>query len=518
MTEAKLFGSGCVASPHYLASAAGLAALADGGNALDAAIAVNLTLGVVTPYMCGYGGDLFTIIWAEGELHAYNGSGRAPAGATLDSVRTAAGQNTIPAIGPLSVTVPGAVEAWFTLIDRFGTRSFAELAAPALRLARDGFPINDLLVAHFDALGRQYSGSWGEPWRDIYTGANASRRFRQPALARTIQTLIDGGPEGYYRGEIAAAISQTLQSNGAFMSKDDLGSHHGDWVDTISSTYRDIEVHQIPPSSQGLVTLEALNIVENLDLGAAESPERHHALIEATKLALSDRDAYVTDLEHMRIDPAELVSKDWAAGRRELIDPAHASAPAAGRAAVGGTAYFCAADGDGMLVSMIQSNYKGFGSGVTVPDWGINLQDRGSFFSLDPDHVNVIAPGKRTLHTLMPAFAIRNGKPWMAFGSMGGDGQAQTQLQFLTRVVDDGRDIQDAIDAGRWVVSPDDWSVSAEARLGGELIDGLRARGHEIRSVRHNDPNFGHAHAIQVTPVGYAAAFDQRSQGAALGL
>ena len=518
MSEPWLFPNGCVASPHYLASSAGLGVLADGGNALDAAIATNLVLGVVAPYMCGYGGDLFTIISVDGQLHAYNGSGRAPSAATPDAVRAAAGQNTIPVSGPLSVTVPGAVEAWFVLLERFGTKTFAELAEPALRYARDGFPINELLVALFDGIGRSGRDEWAAPWRDIYTGASADSLFRQPELARTIETLIEQGPDAYYRGAIADAMSRMLREHGAFMSVEDLGSHRGDWVDTISSTYRDVEIHQLPPNSQGLTTLEALNLIEGFALDAPETTARHHLLIEAMKVAFLDRDAHMTDADHMQIDPAKLVSKEWASDRRGEIDRAVASKPAAGRAAVGGTAYFCAADRNGMMVSMIESNYKGFGSGVTVPGWGINLQNRGSYFSLDPDHINVIAPNKRTLHTLMPAFSFRDGKPWMAFGTMGGDGQAQTQVQILSRVVDDGMNIQDAIDAGRWVVSPDNWSVIAESRLGADVIAGLRELGHDVNEIRHNDPTFGHAHAIQVTPTGYAAAYDRRSQGAALGL
>ncbi len=518
MSEAKLFPNGCVASPHYLASSAGLAVLADGGNALDAAVATNLVLGVVAPYMCGYGGDLFTIIWTDGELHAYNGSGRAPSAATVDAVRRAVGQESIPSLGPWSVSVPGAAEAWFVLLERFGSKSFAELAAPALSYARDGFAINDLMVAFLDALGRQYADEWSANWREIYTGASSEVPFRQPALARTIDKLRQEGPDAFYRGEIASSIAETLQRHGGLMSAGDLASHHGDWVETISSTYRDIEIHQVPPSSQGVTALEALNIIEGLDLGDPESPDRHHLLIEAMKIALADRDAYLTDIDHMKIDPNQLASKEWATDRRAGVDPSKASTPAAGRAAVGGTAYFCAADRDGMLVSMIQSNYKGFGSGVTVGDWGINLQNRGSYFSLDTGHVNAIAPHKRTLHTLMPAFAFRDGKPWMAFGTMGGDGQPQTQLQILTRVVDDGRDVQDAIDAPRWVISPEDWSLEAESRLGNEVIAALRELGHDVSDIKHVNPGFGHAHAIQVTPSGYAAAYDRRSQGAALGL
>jgi gamma-glutamyltranspeptidase / glutathione hydrolase len=511
MTEAKRFPRGCVASPHYLASAAGLSVLAEGGNALDAAIATSLTLGVVSPYMCGYGGDIFALVW-NGELSAYNGSGRSAARATLDAARSAIGSDEMPRFGPHSVTVPGAIEGWFTLLERFGTRPFAVLAQTALSYARDGFPLSSAIRGHLRATAQRYSADWGAEWRSIY--AQPDDVLRQPGLARTIEALCDGGPDAYYRGPIAGAIAQTLQGFGALISTDDLAAHTGDWVTPLSSRYRDREIFELPPNSQGVAALEALNIVEGLDIGAPESAQRHHVLIEAMKLALADRNEHITDPEHMRISPDDLASKDWADKRRREIDAARASMPQPGRAAVGGTIYLCAADADGMLVSLIQSNYTGFGSGVTVPGWGINLQNRGADFSLDAHHVNVIAPRKRTMHTLMPAMAFRDGAPWLVFGTMGGDGQAQTHLQFLTRVIDDGGDIQDAIDAPRWAISPSDWTVSAESGFGAELFASLEGRGHDITRVgaRH-----GHAHAIEVTPYGYAAATDPRAEGAALG-
>ena len=348
MTEAKRFPRGCVASPHYLASSAGLAVLASGGNALDAAIATNLTLGAVAPYMCGYGGDLFAMIW-DGKLHGYNGSGRSPAAATPDAVRSVIGADEIGNHGPFTVTVPGAVEGWFTLLERFGTRSFADLAQPALRYARDGFVPTTNIARAFAGLAKVYAADWGEAWRDVYAGLGDGEVLRQPALARTIETLCEQGPEPYYRGPIASAIAESLQKHGALMTTDDLAEHAGNWVDPISTTYRGLEIFQLPPNSQGVVTLEALNILEDVQLGAEQSAERHHMLIEAIKLAYADRNAYVTDIDHMQIDPSELASKAWAAQRREQLDTQRASFPAVGQAAVGGTIYLCAADEDGML-------------------------------------------------------------------------------------------------------------------------------------------------------------------------
>jgi gamma-glutamyltranspeptidase/glutathione hydrolase len=517
MSEAKRFPNGCVASPQYLASAAGLATLASGGNAMDAAIATSLTLGVVAPYMCGYGGDIFTIVRTpDGQIHAYNGSGRSASAATLETARTAIGSDEMPLRGPHSVTIPGAVEGWFTLLERFGTRTFADLAQTPLGYARGGVPLSSAIQRNLRSIRQIATDDWAQEWLRIYGEGPAV--LHQPELARTIAALCEHGPDAYYRGEIGRAIADTLQRYGALISADDIAAHTGDWVTPLRTTYRGVDVLELPPNASGVAALEALNIVEELPLGEPESADRHHVLIEATKLALADRNEHVTDIDHMRIDPSDLASKAWAAARRAEISLERASTPAAGRAAVGGTIYLCAADKDGMLVSLIQSNFAGFGSGVTVPGWGINLQNRGSYFRLDAGHVNVIAPSKRTLHTLMPAMAFRDGKPWLVFGTMGGDGQAQTHLQFLNRVIDDGRDIQDAIDAPRWVVSPGDWSVRAESRFSHDMLQELSGRGHNVSSAGPYDSGMGHAHAIEVTEAGYACATDPRAEGAALGL
>ena len=516
MAEAKRFPRGCVASPHYLASAAGLAVLADGGNAIDAAIATNLTLGVVSPYMCGYGGDLFAIVW-NGELHAYNGSGRSASQVSAEAVRAATGSERMPTNGPHAVTIPGAIEGWFTLVERFGTKPFDELAATALRYARDGFPISRPIQ---EMLRRSASfgppDEWAAEWRRVY--GDAGDTLRQPDLARTIDALCTDGADAYYRGPIGAAIAETLQGFGAFISAEDIAAHTGNDVQTLSTTYRGVEVHELPPNTQGLVALEALNMIEGMDLGAPESTHRHHLLIEAAKLALADRNRYISDPDAMTMDPATLISHEWAEQRAAAIDPTRASTPEPGPAAPGGTIYLCAADRDGMLVSLIQSNYQGFGSGVTVPGWGINLQNRGASFSLDPSHVNVIAPSKRPMHTLMPAFAFRDGAPWLVFGSMGGDGQAQTHLQFLTRVIDDGADVQAAIDAPRWVITPDTWTVAAESRFHTDMLMDLERMGHAVTRLGPYETVMGHAHAIEVAPYGYAAATDPRAEGAALGI
>jgi len=509
------FPSACIATPHHLASAAGLEVLAGGGNAMDAAIAANLTLGVLTPYLCGYGGDLFALVWRE-SLLAYNGSGRAPAAATVGSVREAVGGETMPAFGPQSVTVPGAVDGWFVLLEALGTRSFADLASPALRYAREGFRVSRMAAASLARARLRYPDS--AEWLRVYGNAGEGDMLVQADLARTIETLASEGPDAYYRGPVALAICDALRSLGGLMAPDDLASHRGDWVEPIRATYRGIEVLELPPNAQGVAALEALCMIETLGPLPADGPERHHLMIEAVKLALADRNRFVTDLDHMKIAPNTLASAPWVAERVQAFDPQAAGRPAPVPAARGGTAYLCAADRDGMLVSLIQSNYQGFGSGVTVPRWGINLQNRGAFFSLDPEHANAIAPRKRTLHTLIPALALRDGRPWLVFGSMGGDGQAQTHVQLLARIIDDGRDPQTAISAPRWFVSPADWSVTAESRFQLGTLDGLRARGHRLSVAGEFEGLMGHAHAIQLGADGYVGGTDPRTEGAILGL
>jgi gamma-glutamyltranspeptidase/glutathione hydrolase len=509
------FPTGCVASPHYLASATGLAVLATGGNAMDAAVATNLTLGVVTPYLCGYGGDLFAIVWKDG-VHAYNGSGRAPAAATPEAVRNSVGGEQMPTFGPHSVTVPGAVEAWFALLERFGTRWFGDLVRPARRYAHEGFVLTARAEASLARAREVFAGS--PEWMAVYGEASAGHLLRQSGLTRTIDMLSTDGPDAIYRGQIGQAIVEQVRSLGGLMAEEDLMEHRGDWVQPISIDYRGVEILELPPNTQGVAVLEALRIVQEWGELPPDGADRHHLLIEAMKLALADRDAHVTDAGSMKVSPQDLLTDAWTSDRVRALDPRKASEPASGRAAVGGTAYMCAADGDGMCVSLIQSNYMGFGSGVTVPDWGINLQNRGAYFSLDPGHVNVIAPRKRTLHTLIPAMALRDGRPWFVFGSMGGDGQAQTHLQLLTRIVDDGEDVQRAIAAPRWVVSPEDWSVVAESRFDARWVDDLRARGHDVSLTAELDPLMGHAHAILVERQGYAGATDPRAEGAVLGL
>jgi gamma-glutamyltranspeptidase / glutathione hydrolase len=512
--SARRFPRGGVASPHYLASAAGLATLARGGNALDAAIAANLTLGVVAPYLCGYGGDVFAIVW-DGELHGYLGSGRSPAAATIDEVRRRAGSDEMPVLGPHAVTVPGGVAGWFDLLERWGTRSFGDLAEPALHYARDGFELTPTGAMYLGGSLALYEGVVA--LRATYEGVEAGEVLRQPALARTIEALAVDGPDAYYRGPIADAIAEAHQADGGLLSADDLAAHQGHFTDPLRAPYRDVEVAELPPPTQGVTALEAMRILDGFEL-PTDGPERHHLLIEATKLALEDRNEHVSDPDVISVTPEAILAEGWIADRRARVDPQQATTPQRGAAHVGGTAYLCAADADGLLVSLIQSNFLAFGSGVHVPEWGINLNNRGSSFTLDASRVNVLAPAKLPMHTLIPAMALRDGQPSIVFGSMGGDSQAQVHVQLLARMVDDDADPQDALDAPRWCITPSNWALRAERSFPPEWFDALRARGHDPERAPRVDTGMGHAHAIKRTRAGYAVATEPRTEGAALGL
>lgn len=511
--RAQRFPHGCIAAPHHLATAAGHDVLAAGGNAVDAAVAANLTLGVVAPYLCGYGGDLFAIVW-DGAANGLASAGTAPARATPAAVGA-----PIEAFGPHAVTVPGGVAGWFALLDRWGTQSFGSLASTALRYARDGFTVSAMAAGFLARAAATYAGSGHEEWQRVYAGVSAGGSLRQPELARTIATLAEEGPDAYYKGAIAAAIAEGVQNWGGLLEADDLAAHSVADAPPLSTSFGEFDVLELPPPTQGVTALGMLRIIDGIPTLPPPGSARTHLLVEAAKLALSERGRSVTDPRHMRVDPAALCSETWAARQRAVIDPGRAGSPQPARPQPGGTAYLCAADPDGLLVSLIQSNFMGFGSGITVPGWGINLHNRGAYFSTDANHVDVIAARKQPLHTLIPGLALRGGDPALVFGTMGGDSQAVIHLQLLTRIVHDGDDVQQAIAAPRWTVSPADWSVTIEQSGGLEIIEGLRARGHAVAVGGDEELHqFGHAHAIAVTPAGYAAGTDPRTEGAAHGL
>ena len=512
---------GMVATPHPLATQAGVEALRAGGTAVDAAVAANAMLAVVYCNSCGLGGDAFALVWepGEGRLYGFNGSGRSPAGLSIEAVR-GAGHEAMPARGPLPITVPGAVDAWVELLGRFGRRSLGDALAPAARTAEDGYALTAVNVRSigvaldsFDADGRavfEAAGGVGET-------------FRQPLLAASLRTLAAGGRGAYYGGPLGEEIARAIQAAGGVMAADDIAAHHGDWVESISTRYRDVDVATMPPNSQGITALMALNVLSALDWHS--DVPRLHAQVEAVKVAWSERDRCVTDPDRGLADTAELLSSEHAASLAARLAPDRAQRQLPTNPAGGGTVYLCAADADGMMVSLIESNYMGFGSGIMGGSTGIMLQNRGAYFSLDPAHPNALAPGSRTLHTLMPGMLLRDGRAEVALGAMGGDGQPQTMLQLVTGLVDDGLDPQAVVDRPRWVVQTEaagrplgPLSIEADG-ADAETIAALEERGHEVSIVEARTPLMGWAQVIRRRGDGsYEAGADPRADSLAAGL
>ncbi len=514
-----------VATPHPLATAAGVEALRAGGTAVDAAVAANAMLAVVYCNACGLGGDAFALVWDPGErrLHGYNGSGRSPAGLTPDVVRTA-GHETMPQRGPLAINVPGAVDAWAQLLERFGRRSLADALLPAAATADDGYALTDINVRSIRAALPTFDADA----RAVFESAgNAGDRFRQPLLAATLRTLADGGRDAYYTGPIGAEIARAVQAAGGVLAADDLAAHRGDWVEPISTSYHGVDVATIPPNSQGITALMALNALATLDwpMGPPLSAERIHAQVEAIKVAWSERDRCVADPDRGLADPAQLLSAEHARWMASRLDPHRSQTFTPTNPSGGGTVYLCAADADGMLVSLIESNYMGFGSGIMGGSTGVMLQNRGAYFSLDPGHPNVLAPRSRTLHTLMPGMLLRDGVAEVAFGAMGGDGQPQTMVQLVTGMLDDGLDSQAVIDRPRWVAqttAPGEplgpLSVESDG-VDAATADTLRALGHDVELVAPKTPLMGWAQMVRRLPDGsYEGGADPRADSVAAGL
>jgi gamma-glutamyltranspeptidase/glutathione hydrolase len=487
---------GMVAAAHPLAAQIGVDVLKAGGSAVDAAIAVNAALGVLEPVACGIGGDLYALVWvaAENRLHGLNGAGRAPRALTADKVPPLP-DGTIPVYSPFAWTVPGTVDGWFELHARFGRLPMASILAPAIRAAEEGEPVPQVIAAAWERGGRLFADKPG--FAQVFLpGGHAPREgqpFRNPALARAYRELVAHGRDAFYRGAIAESIVAYSQANGGFFAAADLDEHRSEWVEPISTTYRGVTVWELPPNGQGLAALQMLNILEGFDLKAMgrDSADFWHTLVEAKKLAFEDRARYYADPAFVEIPVAGLLSKAYARERAGLIDPARASRrieaghPPLGE---GDTTYLAVADADGNMVSLIQSNYTGFGSGYVVPDWGFGLQDRGALFSLDPRSPNYLEPGKRPFHTIIPAFATREGRPWLAFGVMGGDMQPQGHVQVLVNLIDLGMNLQEAGDAARFyhtgsseptgTLMTTGGTLALESGIGAETRRDLAARGH----------------------------------------
>lgn len=519
-----------MATPHYLASVAGLRTLQAGGNAVDAAIAANAVLTVVYPHMCSLGGDAFFLI-AEpgtGALHALNGSGRSAAAASIDAVREA-GHTTMPSRGAWAVTVPGAVHAWELVLERFGTFGFADLLQPAIAYAERGFPVSPGLSAAI-AKERWLLEQQEAAAQQFLPGGKvpaAGDVLRQPDLAASLRLLAGRGADAFYRGAIGEAIIATLQKQGAPMTMDDLAAHRSDWVEPIRTTYRDVELVELPPNTQGATALQMANIMEGFDvagMGHNTATLIHHG-VEAKKLAFLDRDRYITDPEFFDVPVDRLISKEYAAELRQRIDPNRAWMEPDDPPGGGDTIYLCVVDRDGMAVSLIQSIFQGFGSGLVAEGTGIILLNRGFSFSLDADAANRLEPGKRPMHTLIPAMILRDGQPSVVLGTMGGHGQAQTHLQLLMNLVDFGMEPQAAIEAPRWVSgrgAPDDplHVLNLEPEVGAEVLAQLRGLGHrDAKFTESFSSAMGHAQMIAIDRERgvLKGAADPRADGYALG-
>jgi gamma-glutamyltranspeptidase/glutathione hydrolase len=513
--------NGVVATSHPLAAQAGLAMLQAGGTAVDAAIATAVALTVLEPTSNGIGSDAFAIVWDGERLHGLNGSGRAPAALTPEAVERA-GYSTIPQFGWLPVTVPGAPAAWHDLHTRFGRLPFAQLFAPAIGYAEHGHPVAPVVARYWArrvALASQHT----EP---MYAGflptfapggkaPSAGERFASPGHARTLRLIAERGAADFYTGEIAQAIAAFARETGGLLSAEDLAAHTSTWVEPISVRYRDHEVWELPPNGQGLAALIALGILDGLDVARMpRDSAAYHLQIEAIKLAFADAHRYIADPERADVPVRGLLDPAYLAERRALIGET-ARAPEPGTPPRGGTVYLCTADGEGRMVSMIQSNFSGFGSGVVVPGWGIALQNRGSGFTLEPGHPNRLEPRKRPYHTIIPAFLTRGNQPVGPFGVMGDFMQPQGHVQVVVNTIDYGMNPQAALDAPRWRVEPDELLVELETPR--HVIEGLAARGHTVR-VLAEPVRFGRGQAIwRLASGAYVAGSEARCDGCAVG-
>jgi len=520
---------GMVSTSQSLASAAGLDVLRRGGNAVDAAVCAAAVLGVVEPFSTGIGGDCFMLIWdaAAGRLVGLNGSGRAPAALSVEALRER-GHTEMPAHGMLPVTVPGAVDAWGAALSRYGSQPLATVLQPAIDYARDGFPVTEIIAHQWDLIARFGVLQHPDALRTFTVDGRAPRLgeiFRVPTLAATLEEIAAGGTEAFYRGPIAERIVAFSQANGGVHTRDDFAAHQSTWVEPLRSDYRGFEVCELPPNGQGLTALIGLNILENFDvarspLGTADSL---HLRIEAVKLAFADRNRYIADPEHAAVPTAELLSKDYAHGRAALISPRKAlKAPNPGVVKVGtDTVYLTTADRAGNVVSLINSLYFPFGSGMVAGDTGIVLQNRGYGFVTDPRHPNCVAPCKRPFHTIIPAMLCRDGRPVVSFGVMGGDIQAQGHVQVVSNLVDYDLNIQEALDAPRFHYLDTD-RVALEAEHDAVPRGGLRSLGHDVLGEEAvlARGGFGGGQGIMIDPlIGcFWGGSDRRKDGCAIGV
>lgn len=490
---------GMAATSHPLATMVAIDILKRGGSAVDAAIAANAALGLMEPTGCGIGGDLFAIVWdpKTERLYGLNASGRSPFALTREHLLSE-GLRRMPDFGPLPITVPGCVDGWFELHSRFGRLPMSEVLAPAIAYAQEGFPVTELIAYYWERGGavlKDYPG-FSETFLPGGRAPRAGEVFRNPALAQTYRLIAEGGREAFYQGTIAERIDAFCRRVGCFLRKRDLAEHRSEWVEPVSTNYRGWDVWELPPNTQGIAVLQMLNILEAFDLRSMghNSAEYLHHLIEAKKIAYEDRARWYADPDFSRLPVDLLISKPYAQQRRRLLDPRRARrrVPAGDPALdAGDTVYLTVADRDRMMVSLIQSNYRGFGSGLCPDGLGFCLQDRGALFSLEPDHPNAYEPHKRPFHTIIPGFVTRDGRPVLSFGVMGGDMQPQGHVQVLCNIIDFGMNVQEAGDAPRFhhvgsseptgEVMTEGGEVGLESGIAPEVWRDLAARGHRLR-------------------------------------
>ncbi len=506
-----------VATSQPLAAQAGLRMLLAGGNAVDAAVATAIALTVVEPTMNGIGSDAFAIVYDGTTIHGLNASGRSPRGWNLERFE---GRQTMPKKGWDSVTVPGAVSAWANLSERFGELPFSDLFEPAIEYAEAGYALSPVVAQQWEAQAPTFKDQPGFADTFLPQGRTPAvgERIRLPHHASTLRKIAASHGNAFYRGELAEQMVASSASHGGAMTAEDLASHRADWVTPVCTNYRSLTLHEIPPNGQGIAALMACGILEHFDIGAMapESAEIVHLQVEAMKLALADAYRYVSDPDNMEVSVSQLLDKAYLRERAALIDLGQAKPLAHGYPAQSETVYLTAADASGMMVSLIQSNYMGFGSGVVVPETGISLQNRGSGFSLQAGHPNCVGGGKRPFHTIIPGFVTEAAEPFMSFGVMGADMQAQGHLQMMVRTADFSQNPQTAADAPRWKFAGDQ-SLLIEESYGEATLKRLAELGHKVVPRPYGSQDFGAAQLIRRMEFGYAAGSEPRRDGQAVG-
>jgi gamma-glutamyltranspeptidase/glutathione hydrolase len=505
-----------VATSQPLASQAGLRMLLKGGNAIDAALAAAMTLTVVEPTSNGIGSDAFALVWDGQMLHGLNGSGRAPRAWSLDRY---ASLHEMPAFGWDSVTVPGAVDVWRQVSERFGKLPFADLFVPAIEYARNGFAVSPITAERWAEAAEIY-GSFPDFCNTFLPAGRApypGEWFRCPDQARTLEAIAESKGESFYRGDLAQKIVDCAQSNDGAMTLEDLADHHSDWVEPISIEYRGVHLHEIPPNGQGLAALIALGILREFDMSRypADSADSIHLQVEAMKIAFAEAYRHITDSAFMKVSALDFLAPELLKRRAKGISMSKAACPESEIPTDRGTVYLTTADETGMMVSFIQSNYLGFGSGIVIPGTGISMQNRGLGFVLTPGHPNCVAGGKRPYHTIIPGFVTREKQPLISFGVMGGSMQPQGHLQMMVRIFDYGQNPQAACDAPRWHVD-ENFNLALEAGFSSRVVSELKRRGHRIVKTPPTHL-FGGAQVIHRLENGYCAASDPRKDGQAIG-